>query len=136
MERYYIVKVAIDDSLRSEYQKVRERMEEKRKAKELEEQRRSGIEKMAKEQTTPEMHTKTYKNLSRRSGVDKYTYGKKPNGDDFIWIYFKGGSVYKYDTESAGREHMDKMLRNAARGFWLNRYVNKYKPNYYFKGRY
>ena len=129
----YIIKVIVKDSLKERYEVIKKNLEEKKARLAKEEERKRGVERVRREPIQP---IKTYKNLSQRSGVDKYQFGKLPNGDDYIWIYFKSGHVYKYSTSSAGAYHMDKMLRNAARGWWLNRYVNKYKPGYYYKGTY
>ncbi len=67
-----------------------------------------------------------YQNLGRDSGVDAYEAGA-----NYILVRFKTGDTYKYNYNSAGASHIEKMKNLAAAGSGLNSYINKYvKYNY------
>lgn len=73
-----------------------------------------------------------YKNYSRKSGV--YAFAISPD-KTIIYVYFNGGSLYKYDISSAPEYAINNMVKRAKSGWGLNRYINKHKPDYYFKGK-
>lgn len=72
---------------------------------------------------------KAYSSVSfktgRPTGVLGYDFGA-----DFIVIYFKGGSVYKYTAASCGASCVQEMIRLAESQQGLNTYVVKNKPAY------
>lgn len=76
-----------------------------------------------------------YKNYSHRSGV--YAYAYSPDKKE-IYIYFKGPkrAWYKYSKKDISAWIVDTMIRRAKRGWGLNRFINKYLPQYYWKGHY
>ncbi|MBA3680902.1 MAG: hypothetical protein H0W73_07010 [Bacteroidetes bacterium] len=67
-----------------------------------------------------------YKNISKNSGIISYSSGK-----DFIKIVFRDGESYVYSYVSAGKQHIDKMKKLAARGKGLTTYINKYVKEKY-----
>ena len=127
----YIVKVTLTDGMKEQYAAMQKRLAEKKEKQAKAQHWQERVKQLTSTKFSPD---RTYLNLSKRSGVKKYRVGKLPNGDDYIWIWFTSGHLYKYSTSSCGAYHMDKLMRNAARGWWLNRYLNKYRPPYYWKG--
>lgn len=60
-----------------------------------------------------------YQDRTGRSGV----YGFEI-GEDFIIVYFKKGSQYKWTYDSCGQENVDQMKLLAQSGSGLNSYIN------------
>lgn len=73
-----------------------------------------------------------YKNYSRKSGV--YAYAFSPDKST-IYVYFNDHHLYKYDDVSSYKFRISEMIKRAKSGWGLNRYINKHKPSYYYKGR-
>ena len=68
---------------------------------------------------------KKYLDLNKDSGIESYEISS-----DRISVKFKGGSVYAYSYQSAGRENIEKMKKLAKSGDGLNSFINlnvKYK---------
>jgi len=65
---------------------------------------------------------KTYKNLSRNSGVVAYETGK-----NFIKIKFEGESgIYTYDYKQPGRQQVEKMKLLALKGQGLSTFISEH----------
>lgn len=60
-----------------------------------------------------------YLDRSGKSGIMDYDIGR-----DFIEIYFKKGSVYKWTYESCGEANVEEMKQLAQMGSGLNSYIN------------
>jgi hypothetical protein len=61
-----------------------------------------------------------YKNLSGSSGITRYQIEQTE-----IVIEFKGGKVYKWSYESAGRSNIEQMKAYALTGSGLNSFIMK-----------
>lgn len=62
---------------------------------------------------------KRYGDQKGNSGIRGYE-----SGEDFIVIWFKDCSKYKYSYKSAGANHIEEMKSLAAKGKGLNTYPN------------
>lgn len=69
-----------------------------------------------------------YKNLGGASSVATYEIGF-----DSVTIQFNDGSVYLYNYQSAGREHIEQMKRLAVAGQGLNSYIMRNVKDRYSK---
>ena len=63
--------------------------------------------------------TQLYRDESGKSGIYGYEVC-----EDFIDIYFKKGSQYKWTYDSAGQENVEEMKRLAQLGTGLNSFIN------------
>lgn len=74
----------------------------------------------------------TYKNNgeNRNSGIVGYK-----SGGDYINIYFKDGSLYRYTTFSCGYEVLKHMQALARQGSELNGFISRNLPEYSYKER-
>jgi len=61
-----------------------------------------------------------YKNLSGISGIKAYELG-----DDYIIVAFHKESIYLYDYEKPGKQHVEKMKKLAEKGLGLNTYISQ-----------
>jgi hypothetical protein len=61
-----------------------------------------------------------YQNRSGSSGVVGYQIGERD-----IAVYFRDGSGYLYDDQSAGPERIEQMKELATSGYGLNAYINR-----------
>ena len=72
-----------------------------------------------------------YEDLNNDSGISAYE-----SGDDYIKVQFKDGTIYVYDYNKPGSQHVEEMKGLANSGNGLNSYINKYvKSNYASKTR-
>ena len=62
-----------------------------------------------------------YKDIDGDSGVAAYE-----NGENFIRVKFKDGSIYLYTYASTGQGDIEHMKSLAIAGDGLNSYINKY----------
>lgn len=62
-----------------------------------------------------------YKNIARKSGVDRYEIGA---GYIDVWFAHDGG--YRYTNESAGPENIAEMQRLALLGRGLATFINRH----------
>lgn len=60
-----------------------------------------------------------YRDWDHDSGVRAYEIGQS-----HIDVQFKGGSVYRYTSLSAGQANLDQMARLAREGNGLNAFIN------------
>lgn len=73
-----------------------------------------------------------YRNYSHKSGVEAVSI----SDDNFtINVYFKNGSIYKYDKDSASSWMIDEMIKRAKKGYGLNSFLVKRKPRQFEIGR-
>ena len=68
----------------------------------------------------------TYGNLGGNSGVERYEIGA-----DFIRVGFRSGGIYRYDNESTGAEHVERMKVLAAAGQGLGTYISQHVRDAY-----
>ncbi len=71
---------------------------------------------------------RTYKNLSKNSGVKAYEYDLQ--GFAWITVEFLDGSVYSYTVDTCGQTNVFEMITLAEIGRGLNRHINFYEPGY------
>ncbi len=69
-----------------------------------------------------------YKNLSGGSGITQYQIEQTE-----IAIEFKGGKVYRWSYESAGRSNIEQMKAYAVAGSGLNSFIMKNVKSLYVK---
>lgn len=67
-----------------------------------------------------------YGNLDGNSGVSYYEAGP-----DFIRIQFLGGSIYRYDHQRPGRDHVEEMKTLASSGRGLSSYLSRHVAGAY-----
>ena len=62
-----------------------------------------------------------YQDRDGDSGVAAYE-----NGENFIRVKFKDGSIYRYTFASAGQSNIEQMKSLAVAGDGLNSFINKF----------
>jgi len=67
------------------------------------------------------MKPKRYRNRGGESGITRYAIG-----NDFIAVQFRDDTVYVYDYERPGRDHVEQMKARARAGHGLGTYITEH----------